>query len=162
MNAVDWVIVAVVALSMLLGVLRGFVREVMSLVGWVVGIWLAIRFAPVLGRELPAEMAIAEIRTGIAALGIVIGTIVVAALIAWVIGKFLSAIKLTGTDRLLGAAFGFVRALLIVLLVGLFAGRTALAQQPLWRDSVLLAHVEAAVRFAAPLLPPALAARNRT
>jgi membrane protein required for colicin V production len=161
MNAVDWAIVAVVAISVLLGVWRGFVREILALVGWIAGIWLAIRYAPVLGRELPAELAMIEVRIGLAALAIVLGTLIAAGILAWLIGKLLSAARLTGTDRFLGALFGLLRALLIVLLVVLFGGRTALANQPLWRDSQLLAQVEAAVRFAAPMLPPALAVRNR-
>jgi membrane protein required for colicin V production len=162
MNEADWAIVAVVALSVLLGVLRGFAREVLSLAGWVVGIWLAIRFASPLGRELPFDAPWPEVRTALVALVIVLGSVLVAGLIGLIIGRLLSAVKLSGTDRLLGAAFGLIRALLIVLLVALFVGRTALAQQPLWRESILLPHVEAAVRLAAPLLPPALAARSKT
>lgn len=161
MNPVDWIIVGIVALSVLLGVLRGLVREVMSLAGWIVGIVLAIRYAVPLGRELPVDLAVAEVRTGLAALAIVLGTVLAAGLLAWLIGKLLAAVKLSGTDRLLGALFGLVRAALIVLLAVLFAGRTAVAQQPLWRESLLLPHLEAAVRFASPLLPPALVERNR-
>ena len=162
MNEIDWAILAVVALSVLLGVLRGFVREVLALAGWIVGIWLALRFAPALGRELPFDLPWEEARTALAAVAIVLASLLGAGLIAWVIGKLLKAVKLSGTDRFLGALFGLLRALLIVLLVALFAGRTALAQQPLWRESLLLPHVEAAVRFAAPLLHPTLAARGKT
>jgi membrane protein required for colicin V production len=162
MNALDWAIVGVTAISVLLGVWRGFVREVLSLAGWIVGIWLAIRFAPALGRGLPAEVALVEVRIAVAAVAIVVGALVVAAILAWLIGKLMSAVRLSGTDRLLGAVFGLLRAALILLLLVLFAGRTALASQPLWRESQLLPHVEAAVRLAAPLLPPALGGRDRT
>lgn len=161
MNPIDWVIVAVVALSVLLGVLRGFVREVMSLAGWVVGIWLAITQATALGRLLPMDLPWPGARTALAALAIVLGCVVAAAIIAWIIGKFLSAVKLSGTDRFIGALFGLLRAMLVVVLAVFFAGRTALAQQPLWRDSILLPHVEAAVRLAAPLLPPPVTAGSK-
>jgi len=161
MSPVDWIIIAGVGLSVLLGILRGFVREVLSLAGWIVGIWLAIRFAPSLGNHLPFDTPWAEVRTAIAALVIVVATVFVAALIGWLASKLLSAVKLSGTDRLLGAIFGLVRALLIVVLVALFAGRTALAQQPWWRESVLVPHVEAAVRLATPLLPSALASHSK-
>lgn len=162
MNEIDWAIVAVVALSVLLGILRGFVREVLALAGWVIGIWLALRFASALGRELPFDIPWSEARTALAAFAIVLGSLVAAGLVSWLIGKLLKAAKLSGTDRFLGALFGLLRAALIVLLVALFAGRTALAQQPLWRESLLLPHVEAAVRFAAPLLPPPVVAGGRT
>jgi membrane protein required for colicin V production len=161
LNAIDWAIVAVIAVSVLLGVLRGLVREVLSIVGWVAGIWLALRYANEIGRALPFDLPWPEARTALAALAIVIGAVLAAGLLAWIIGKLMSAVKLSGTDRMLGALFGLLRGLLIVLLVALFAGRTALAQQPPWRESLLLPLVEAAVRFASPLLPPAPPARSR-
>lgn len=156
MTPVDWVIVAVTALSVLLGLLRGFVREVMALAGWIAGVVLALRYASDLGRALPFDLPWEPARTALAAVLIVLGCVVAAAIVAWIVGKFVSAVKLTGTDRLLGALFGLLRALLLMLLLVLFAGRTALAQHPLWRDSILLSELEAAVRFAAPLLPPVL------
>jgi membrane protein required for colicin V production len=162
LNSLDWAIVAVVGVSVLLGVLRGFVREVLSLAGWVVGIWLALRYASALGRQLPFDLPWAEARTAIAALAIVVGVLLVAGLIAWVLGKLLAAVKLSGTDRLLGAFFGLLRAALVVMLFTVFGGRTALAQQPLWRESLLIPLAEAAVRFASPLLPLSDAARSRT
>jgi membrane protein required for colicin V production len=158
MNALDWTIVALLAISVLLGVWRGFVREVLSLAGWVVGLWLALRYASTLGESLPFELEWPGARTAIAALVIVLGCVVAAALAAWLIGKFMNAVKLTGTDRLLGALFGLARALIVLWLLVLVASRTALAQQPLWRDSVLVPHAEAAVRFAAPWLPSSLSA----
>ena len=161
MNAIDWAIVAVIAVSVLLGALRGFVREVLSIAGWVAGIWLALRYAADLGRALPLDLPWPEARTALVAVAIVVATLLAAGLVAWIIGKLMSAVKLTGTDRMLGALFGLLRAALIVLLVALFAGRTALAQQPLWRESLLLPLVEAAVRFASPLLPSSLSERGR-
>lgn len=161
MNALDWAIVAVITVSVLLGALRGFVREVLSIAGWVVGIGLALRYAGDLGRALPLDLPWPEARTALAAVAIVVATLLTAGLVAWIIGRLMSAVKLTGTDRLLGALFGLLRAALIVLLVGLLAGRTALAQQPLWRESLLLPLVEAAVRFASPLLPSSLSERGR-
>lgn len=154
MNPIDWVIVAVVALSVLLGVMRGFVREVMSLAGWVAGIWLAVTQAPAFGRALPFDLPWPGARTALAALLIVLACLVAAAIVAWIVGKFLSAVKLSGTDRFIGALFGLLRAMLVLALLTFFGSRTALAQQPLWRESVLLPHVEAAVRLATPLLKP--------
>jgi membrane protein required for colicin V production len=162
MNPIDWAIVALVSVSVLLGLWRGLVREVLSLAGWVVGIVLAIRYAVPLGEGLPFDIGVAPARTALAALAIVLATVLAAGIVAWLIGKLLAAVKLSGADRLLGALFGLLRAALILLLVVLFAGRTALATQPLWRESILLPPVEAAVRFASAFLPPSLAERNRS
>jgi membrane protein required for colicin V production len=151
-----------VSVSVLLGLWRGLVREVLSLVGWVVGIVLAIRYAVPLGQALPFDVGMPEARIGLAALAIVLAAVLAAGIVAWLIGKLLAAVKLSGADRVLGALFGLLRAALILLLVVLFAGRTALAKEPLWRESILLPPVEAAVRFASDFLPPSLAERNRT
>ncbi len=160
MNLIDWVIVAVVATSVLFGLLRGFVREVLSLAAWIGGVWLAVVYAAPLGRALPFEQLVPELRTALAALAIVLAALLAAGVVAWLIGKLLAAVRLSGTDRLLGGLFGLARAALIVLVVVLFAGRTAAAQQPLWRESLLLPHLEAAVRSASGWLPPALAGRG--
>lgn len=152
MNWIDWAIVGVLAASVLFGVLRGLVREVLALAGWIAGIWLALRFAAEVGAQLPLDLP-AAVELALAGAAIVIAVVIVAALAAWLIGKLLAAVKLSGFDRMFGAFFGLLRGALIVLGVVLFAGRTALAQQSQWRESILLPHFEAAVRFAAPLLP---------
>jgi len=53
MNALDWIVVAVIGASILLGLLRGFVRETISLAGWIAGIWLAFRFAVGISASVP-------------------------------------------------------------------------------------------------------------
>ncbi|MCU0950857.1 MAG: CvpA family protein [Burkholderiaceae bacterium] len=161
MTTLDWIIVAGVSLSVLLGLWRGFVREVLSLVGWIAGLWLALLYAGDLGARLPFDLPWPAARTALAALAIVLACVILAALVAWAIGKFLSAVKLSGTDRMLGALFGLLRAALVVLLAVLFIGRTELVQHPVWRESLLLPHLQAAVRFAAPLLSPEPAPASR-
>lgn len=156
MNPLDWAIVAVVGLSALLGLWRGLVREVFALAGWVVAIWLALRHASTLGAALPFDPGMPSVRTAVAALVIVVGVLIVATLMGWLLGKLLAAVKLGPLDRSLGGLFGLARGLLIVLVLVFLGSRTALAQEPLWRGSTLLPHVEAAVRFAAPHFPPLL------
>lgn len=157
MNELDWAIAGAIALSVLLGLLRGFVREVLSLAGWIVGIWLALRFAQPLGAGLPFDLPWPELRTAIAAVAIVLLAVIGFAILAWIVVKLLRTVKLGTTDRLLGGAFGFLRALVVLAAVVVFGGRAAFAQQPWWRESSLIPQVEAAVAFAAPHLPPQLA-----
>lgn len=156
MGLVDWIIVAATALSMLIGLIRGFVREVLSIVGWVVGLALAYQYAGALGQWMPLEAALPAARTGVAAVAIVLAAVLTAGLIGWLLRQFVSAVKLSAGDRALGTVFGLARAVLIVLAAELFFGRTAMAQQPLWRESILLDYAEAALRLAAPMLPDGL------
>lgn len=158
MTPVDWAIVAVVGLSVLLGLLRGLLRELLSLAGWIVGAFLALRYASALGREMPFDLW-PYAKTALAALAIVLGCVIASAVIAWVLRQLLVAVKLSGVDRMLGGVFGLLRgALIVAIAVGLTRG-TTVSKQPLWTDSVLLPHVgrtvEAAVRWIAPVAPSA-------
>lgn len=157
MNPLDWVIVGVLGVSVLLGVLRGFVREALAIAGWVVGIVLALRYSVDVGRALPFDLPLPALRTGIGALAIVVASVFVAALAGWILRQLVEAAKLSAADRALGALFGVTRAVLIVLAVVFFVSGTNAARQPLWRESALLPPIEAAVRFASPYLPESFA-----
>lgn len=157
MNPLDWVIVAVLAVSVLLGILRGFVREALAVAGWVVGIVLALRYSVELGTRLPFDVPVPALRTGIGALAIIVASVFVGALAGWIVRRLLEAAKLSAADRALGALFGVTRAVLIVLAVVFFVSGTSAVRQPLWRESALLPPIEAAVRFASPYLPESFA-----
>jgi len=83
-----------------------------------------------------------------------------AALIGWIVQKLLAVAKLSASDRMLGATFGLLRALLLLLVGVYFLRGTPVVQELWWRESVLLPPLEAAVRFAAPhfqqLMPQAI------
>ena len=149
---VDWVIVAIVCLSILLGVLRGVVRELIALCGLILAAWLAIQYAAEVGARLPLGDAVPAARTLAAGVLIFIGVVFGAALLGWLVQKLLAIVKLTASDRALGALFGLLRAVLLLLVGVYFLHGTPLAQELWWRESVLLPPLEAAVRFAAPHL----------
>lgn len=153
MTLVDWIIVGGAAFSVLLGVLRGIVRELIALAGWIAAIVLALHYAIDVGAALPLPVNWPALRTGLGALLIVVAVILVAGAAGWLVHKLLAAAKLSAADRTLGAGFGLLRAALIVLTVVFFSYQTALAQQPWWKASAVLPHVEATVRFVAPHLP---------
>ncbi len=155
MTLIDWGIVALVLVSLLLGVLRGFVREVISVIGWIAGAWAAIRYAAPLGERIPLEIEWPIVKTVLAGIAIVAACVFAAALIGWIARKLLVAAQLSAADRALGGVFGLARGALIVAVLVYFAHDSALARQPFWRDSLVLPQVEAAVRFAARHLPAA-------
>lgn len=157
MTTADWVLVGLLALSVLLGVFRGFVREAVALAGWIAAIVLALRYSSDLGAALPIDIAWPAVRTGLGAVLIVVATVFVAALLGWALKKLLAASNLTAADRVLGGLFGVVRALLVVFVFAYFTSGTAVSRQPWWRDSALLPPIESALRFAAPHLPASFA-----
>lgn len=148
MNALDWALVAVIGASILLGLLRGFMREMISLSGWIAGIWLAFRFAAELGAALPVAPDWPLARTAVVAVLIVVGCVFAAALVGWLVRELIKAAKLSAADRTLGGLFGLLRGVLIVGLAVFLVRDTALYREPLWRDSLMLPQIEAALGFA--------------
>ncbi len=155
MTPADWIIAAVVLVSVLVGLLRGVMREIVSLAGWALGLVLAFFFAEQLGARLTIEPAL--LRTAIGALLILAGVLVLAALLGAMLRALLAAARLTALDRLLGGVFGFARAALVLGVAVLLASGTPVPKAGWWKESLLLPWLEAGVAFATPLLPESIA-----
>jgi membrane protein required for colicin V production len=155
MNAADILILAILALSMLFGLWRGFVGEVLSLACWVAAFWAAWMFgdrvAAFYGGWLsqPAARIIAGYVTCF------LGVLIVGALIGWLSHKLMDRGGLRGGDRFLGTLFGLARGLVLVTFVVLMLGFTALPREaPWWRHSQLLPAFGNAAGWMAQALPP--------
>lgn len=153
MNPLDWILLAVIVLSMLIGLVRGFMREVISLAGWIGGIWLAFKFAHSVGVLLPFAEDWPAARTAVAAALIVVACVFAAALAGWVVREFVKAARLSAADRTLGGLFGLARGALIIGLLVFLVRDTAIYRDPLWRESLVLPPIEAALAFALRRLP---------
>ena len=149
----------IVGLSILISVWRGLVREVISLLSWLVALWVAVRFSVDFADWMPAAMTNPSVRYVAAFAALFLGTIILLELIGVVIAKLLRAVGLSFIDRLLGAIFGLARGVLIAWILTLLGGLTMLPQRDWWRDSVFAPPLQAAVLAARPLLPAELAKR---
>jgi membrane protein required for colicin V production len=139
MTTVDYILAATVLLSVLFGAVRGFLRESVALLGWLVGLWLAWRYAYVLEPYLGGHLAGTELQ-GWVARGAVLLAVVVA---SWMLGALLSYLVqrsgLTlGVDRLLGGLFGLVRGAVIVGFAVMLGQAADLGTEPWWRGSRLM------------------------
>lgn len=138
MNGADFLILGVLAFSVLLGLFRGFVRESIALLAWLGGLWLAWRYAPLLepvfGDALEAPASIWAARAVI-----VFSVLIVGWLLAAILSYFLrhSALSVM-VDRLLGMFFGLVRGAVVVAVVVLLAQFAQLQQTSWWKNSRLL------------------------
>lgn len=153
LTSLDWIIVAVLAVSCLLGLWRGLMREVFSIAGWIAAVVLSLRYASLVGDQIPINIEWPALRVGIGAALIVVVCLFAAGLLGWIVHKFLAAAKLSGTDRMLGAVFGLLRGVLIIFAAVYFTSRTAIAQEPAWRDALLVQPFDAGARWLAPHLP---------
>jgi len=159
MTWLDYAVIGVFAMSVVLGAWHGLVREVISILGWVIAFLAANLLAGPLGPAMPQAIPSPELRVAAAYLAVFVGSLFVTALAGLLLSKIVKAVGLGGVDRLLGALFGAVRGLLIAVVAGLLAGLTSAPRQPYWRDSAsgpLLAQAALALK---PLLPQSFAER---
>ncbi|AXS80583.1 CvpA family protein [Dechloromonas sp. HYN0024] len=161
MTGFDYVVIAIVGLSLLFGVWRGVVGEVISLVAWGLGIFAAIEFGAPVGRSLFAGLSDPALRTLAGCVVIFVGVLVAMSLLNMVVRSMVKALGLSVSDRLLGMLFGLVRGVLVcMVLVGL-GGMTSAPTQSWWQDATLAAPLETVVMAAKPWLPDDLAKRIR-
>jgi len=161
MTWLDYAVLGVFAASLVVGALRGLVREVLSILGWVIAFLAANLLAGPLGPEMPQAIPSPELRVAAAFLAIFVASLMVTALIGLLLSKVVKAAGLGGVDRTLGAAFGAARGLLIVLAAALLAGLTSAPRQLFWRDSASGPFLVQAAQALKPLLPQTFSERLR-
>lgn len=139
MNGADYLIVGVLFASMLLGMIRGFVREAISLLAWLGGLWFAWRYAPQLEPYLGGMVGEPPVSTWAARVLIVLAILVLGWLVAGVLGYFLrhSALSLM-VDRLLGLVFGTVRGAVVIAVFVMLGQFVELNRVDWWMQSRLL------------------------
>ena len=142
-TAVDWVIIAVLGLSILLSLWRGFVREAVSLAGWIAAFVIANMFVGEMAAFLQQWIANVTGRYVAAYALLFAGMLMVAGIAGKLSAQVVKVTGLTLLDRLLGTVFGFVRGIIIVLVVVYVLRQLAPPQNLLWLDeSQLMPHVD--------------------
>ncbi|AZL67753.1 MULTISPECIES: CvpA family protein [Pseudomonas] len=135
---VDWAIIAIIAVSSLISLKRGFVKEALSLVIWIVAGALAWMFGGSLSVYLESYIQTPSMRTIAGCAILFVATLLVGAMLNFLIGELIRVTGLSGTDRFLGTAFGAARgALLVVVAVGLLS-LGPVQQDPWWQESRLI------------------------
>ena len=161
MSWLDYAILGVLAVSVVWGIWRGFVREVISLAGWVLAFLAANAVAGPLGDALPTSISSPEVRVLVAFLIVFIFTLSIATVAGMLLSRLLKAAGLGGLDRTLGGVFGLARGVVILLALAIAAGLTTAPRHPLWKESVGAGMLTRTVLQLKPWLPPRLADRLR-
>lgn len=159
MTIFDYAVLLVIGVSVLLSVMRGFLREIMALLAWIAAFWIAALYTDRFAPMLPATIPTPELRFLAAFLVLFLATLLVMTLISIAVSHILKAIGIGPLDRALGAVFGFARGLLIVLVGVLLAGLTSLPKQAEWKNAMFSSPLEAVVLKFKPWLPMELAKR---
>ena len=158
MTWVDYVVIGVLVLSVAWGVWRGLVHEVLSLTGWILAFLAANVLAAPFAETFPAGMR-PELRVVIAWVLVFVGVLVLAALVAALVTKFIKVSVLHGLNRWLGALFGLLRGLVIIIALAMVAGLTPLPRMSDWTSSASGYSLAQTVIQLKPWLPPAFANR---
>ncbi|HEY1391783.1 MAG TPA: CvpA family protein [Methylibium sp.] len=150
---VDIALLCILGLSVVLGIARGLVFEVMSLAGWVVAYFAAQWLVPELAPHLPIGSPGSALNAGAAFASGFIAVLIGWGLLCWLIRKLVHASPLSVIDRLLGGFFGLARGLLIGLVAVTLVAYTPLARSADWQASQGVAALQALLAQLKPLLP---------
>lgn len=135
LTGLDWILLGLLLLSLLAGLWRGLVFEVLSVLGWVSAFFAAQWLAPWAAAHLPLTSLSDPLRHAAAFVLVFIAAVFAAGLLASLLRRLVSAAGLRPVDRLLGAAFGLVRGLVVLLVLTVVVEMTPLKTAPWWRDS---------------------------
>jgi membrane protein required for colicin V production len=153
MTAFDYVVLTILVASIVISVLRGLVREILSLFAWLAAFVVANRYGADLAALLPDAVPAGTLRLVAGFAILFIGTMLLGSLVNLAIAHIIRASGLQIVDRGLGGVFGLARGVLIVLTLVILAGLTDLPRQPVWREAVLSGIAESAVKTLKPWLP---------
>ena len=153
MAVLDWVFGAVLLASLLLGAWRGLIFEVLSLVTWVAAFILAQWFAPDVAQMLPMSGAGEAVRYAAGFVLTFIAAVFAGGLVAVLVKKLVSVAGLAPADRMLGAVFGLVRGVVVLLALTVVVAMTPLKKSVWWTESIGAGVLGAALKGLKPVLP---------
>jgi membrane protein required for colicin V production len=153
MEYADYIVLGIITISILVGAIRGFIKEAFSLAVWAAAFLVAVQYSGALALQLEAHIELPSVRTSLAFVGLFLLVLLVGGLVTFLVGKLVEKTGLSGTDRLLGAVFGSVRGLAIVLAIILVAGLTPVTQDPWWKQSRMIRSLLPLAEWTAQFLP---------
>ena len=157
MTIFDYIVLFILVSSVVISTMRGLVKEILSLAGWIAAFVVANAFGAKLAPMLPSVIPGESLRLIVAFIALFLGVRVLMGLLALAIGALIEATGLSLADRGLGGLFGLGRGIVIVLAGVILCGMTSIPQQAFWKDALLSPMAETGARTVKPFLPAALA-----
>jgi len=157
MTSFDYAVLLIIGISIVMSMMRGAVREVLAIAGWVAAIYVAKTYATQLLPLLPTDIPTESLKILAAHVIVFFGVLLVTSLLTIALSSLIKKISLNWFNRFLGGFFGFARGLLIVCVLVFLAGLTSFPKDARWTNAMFSAPLEALVKTALPFLPPAVA-----
>jgi membrane protein required for colicin V production len=155
----DYAVLGILGLSVVAGLFRGALREVMSITSWTCAFLISLHFAPTLSAMLPSAVSHPWLRLFLAFVALLVASLVLFSLVTLALTQVIKKAGLSAWDRVLGVLFGMARAVVILVALVLAAGMTPLPHEATWRNAVFSPPLEALAKNVRVFLPAALAER---
>lgn len=153
MNWVDFAIIGIILLSVIIGLWRGFVQEMLSLVGWVLAVWVTITFNEPLEQWLQPQIETPILRTALAMGLLFFGVLLLSTLVNFFLARLIGRAGLSKVNRTVGLAFGVARGVLLITVAVLLAGLTNVPRESWWHQSMLVPHFQELALWSSQWLP---------
>lgn len=155
-NWLDFILIGLLGISGLVGLMRGLVREVLSLLTWGAAIWVGIQHSGMLATSLATLIPSPTLRLAVAFGILFIATFMLATVIGLVMTRLLERTGLSGIDRFAGLGFGLARGALILSVMVFLARSTPFPREPVWQSSKLIPIFQATAVWLEGQIPPGL------
>ena len=136
--------------------MRGAVREVLAIAGWIAALYVAKTYASQLVPLLPQDIPTESLKVLAAFVILLLGVLLIVSLLSIALSSLIKKIGLNWLNRFVGAMFGFARGLLVVCVLVFLAGLTSLPKDARWTNAMFSAPLEVLVKSMLPWLPPSV------
>jgi membrane protein required for colicin V production len=157
LNITDYIILSVIFVSIFISLFRGFLKELVSLIIWIVGFWVAMNFYTPLAEILTKYIANESTRMIVSFSAIFISVLIFGTIFGYFLSLLVNKSGIGGFDRLLGMVFGCARGILLVSIILLLISTTAFVQDAWWKNSILIPHFQTLVDWLRTFLPQKMA-----
>ncbi len=157
LNWADYTIIAIIAISTIISLMRGFVREALSLGVWLGAFFIAFKFSDLISPMFRAYINSDSIRFAAAFALLMVSSLVIGAIISHFLALLIRSTGLSGTDRVLGIVFGLARGVLFVVILLMIGQLSNFQRQPWWTGSKLIPQFSGLVTQLESLLPEKVA-----
>ena len=157
MTSFDYTIFVIIGISIVVSMMRGAVRELLAIAGWLIAIYIVKTYATQLIPLLPADIPTESLKILAAYIITFLGVLLIASVLTIALSTLIKKIGLNWLNRGVGALFGFARGLLIVSVLVFLAGLTSLPQDARWTNAMFSSPLEALVKSMLPFIPQMVA-----
>jgi membrane protein required for colicin V production len=157
MTSFDYSVLLIIGISIVVSMMRGAVRELLAIAGWIAAIYVAKTYATELVPLLPADIPTEALKLLAAHVIVFFGVLIVVSLLTIALSGLIKKIGLNWLNRGIGALFGFARGLLIVCVLVFLAGLTSFPKDVRWVNAMFSPPLEALVKTVLPWLPQTVA-----